>query len=172
MAALDRDRVQRDDLNVRALVTLCEQAGQQRNNGQGHRDRTDPQLADEPLSHLDADQKVQLRAEIKRLQKLRQVTSILVTHDQTEASAMADRIDPRITRTTQVLTQAIVDLAAQRPVSRISVAELAGRAGVTRATFYNRYGSPLELLIQVLYADREPDQGVVDPESSPLLGRH
>ncbi len=45
-----------------------------------------------PLSHLDADQKVQLRAEIKRLQKLRQVTSILVTHDQTEAIAMADRV--------------------------------------------------------------------------------
>jgi ABC-type sugar transport system ATPase subunit len=49
-------------------------------------------LFDEPLSHLDADQKVQLRAEIKRLQKLRQITSILVTHDQTEATAMADRI--------------------------------------------------------------------------------
>lgn len=49
-------------------------------------------LFDEPLSHLDADQKVQLRAEIKRLQKLKHVTSILVTHDQTEAIAMADRI--------------------------------------------------------------------------------
>ncbi len=49
-------------------------------------------LFDEPLSHLDADQKVQLRAEIKRLQKLRMVTSILVTHDQTEAITMADRI--------------------------------------------------------------------------------
>jgi ABC-type sugar transport system ATPase subunit len=49
-------------------------------------------LFDEPLSHLDADQKVQLRAEIKRLQKLRKVTSILVTHDQTEAIAMADRV--------------------------------------------------------------------------------
>ena len=49
-------------------------------------------LFDEPLSHLDADQKVQLRAEIKRLQKLRHVTSILVTHDQTEAIAMADRV--------------------------------------------------------------------------------
>jgi ABC-type sugar transport system ATPase subunit len=49
-------------------------------------------LFDEPLSHLDADQKVQLRTEIKRLQKLSHVTSILVTHDQTEATAMADRI--------------------------------------------------------------------------------
>jgi multiple sugar transport system ATP-binding protein len=49
-------------------------------------------LFDEPLSHLDADQKVKLRGEIKRLQKLRKVTSILVTHDQTEAIAMADRV--------------------------------------------------------------------------------
>ncbi len=49
-------------------------------------------LFDEPLSHLDADQKVQLRTEIKRLQQVKGLTSILVTHDQTEATAMADRI--------------------------------------------------------------------------------
>jgi AcrR family transcriptional regulator len=65
------------------------------------------------------------------------------------------RTDPRISRTDQALAQAIVELAAQQPVSRITVADLAGRAGVTRATFYNRYSSPLELLIQVLYADLE-----------------
>ena len=66
---------------------------------------------------------------------------------------MAERTDPRIARTEQALTQAIVELAAQRPVSQITVSDLADRAGVTRATFYNRYSSPLELLIQVLYAD-------------------
>lgn len=49
-------------------------------------------LFDEPLSHLDADQKTQLRSEIKRLQKTVGVTSILVTHDQTEAFAMSDRV--------------------------------------------------------------------------------
>lgn len=49
-------------------------------------------LFDEPLSHLDADQKVQLRSEIKRLQQLQGLTSILVTHDQTEAIAMCDLI--------------------------------------------------------------------------------
>jgi AcrR family transcriptional regulator len=65
------------------------------------------------------------------------------------------RTDPRITRTDQALAQAIVELAAEQPVSRITVADLAGQAGVTRATFYNRYSSPLELLIQVLYADLE-----------------
>jgi AcrR family transcriptional regulator len=68
---------------------------------------------------------------------------------------VAERTDPRITRTAQALERAILELAAQRPVSQISVAELAERAGVTRATFYNRYSSPLDLLIQVLYADLE-----------------
>jgi AcrR family transcriptional regulator len=68
---------------------------------------------------------------------------------------VTDRIDPRITRTVQALEQAIVELAARQPVSRITVAALAERAGVTRATVYNRYDSPLDLLIQVLYADLE-----------------
>ncbi len=49
-------------------------------------------LFDEPLSHLDGDHKLQLRAEIKRLQKDTGVTGVLVTHDQTEAMAMADRV--------------------------------------------------------------------------------
>ncbi len=72
-----------------------------------------------------------------------------------ERGAMADRTDPRLTRTAQALAQAIVELASQRPVSQITVADLADRARVTRATFYNHYGSPLELLIGVLYADLE-----------------
>src|SRR5687767_13845320 len=49
-------------------------------------------LFDEPLSHLDGNHKVQLRGEIKRLQKEAGVTGVLVTHDQTEAMAMADRV--------------------------------------------------------------------------------
>jgi ABC-type sugar transport system ATPase subunit len=49
-------------------------------------------LFDEPLSHLDGSHKVQLRAEIKRLQQETGVTGVLVTHDQTEAMAMADRV--------------------------------------------------------------------------------
>ena len=66
---------------------------------------------------------------------------------------MTGRTDPRITRTVHSLEEAIVGLAAEQPVSRIAVAALAERAGVTRATVYNRYASPLDLLIQVLYAD-------------------
>jgi ABC-type sugar transport system ATPase subunit len=49
-------------------------------------------LLDEPLSHLDAQLKIELRAELKRLQQDTGVTAILVTHDQLEALAMADRV--------------------------------------------------------------------------------
>lgn len=49
-------------------------------------------MFDEPLSHMDAAQKVSLRSEIARLQKAAKLTSVLVTHDQTEAISMADRI--------------------------------------------------------------------------------
>ncbi len=48
-----------------------------------------------------------------------------------------------------------MELASQRPISQITVADLAERANVTRATFYNHYASPLELLIHVLVADLE-----------------
>jgi AcrR family transcriptional regulator len=72
-----------------------------------------------------------------------------------EPGAAAGRTDPRITRTDQAFAKAVVELASERPISQITVADLAGRAGVTRATFYNRYSSPMELLIRVLYADLE-----------------
>ncbi|MHA2250193.1 MAG: ABC transporter ATP-binding protein [Candidatus Kariarchaeaceae archaeon] len=49
-------------------------------------------LFDEPLSNLDAKLRVQMRAEIQRLQRRTNITSIYVTHDQTEAMSMADRI--------------------------------------------------------------------------------
>jgi AcrR family transcriptional regulator len=68
---------------------------------------------------------------------------------------MSARTDPRVTRTVHALEQAILELAARQPVSRITVAALAEHAGVTRATFYNRYDSPLDLLTRVLYADLE-----------------
>ena len=49
-------------------------------------------LMDEPLSNLDAKLRVQTRAEISRLQRELGVTTIYVTHDQTEAMTMGDRV--------------------------------------------------------------------------------
>jgi multiple sugar transport system ATP-binding protein len=49
-------------------------------------------LMDEPLSNLDAKLRVQVRAEISRLQRDLGVTTIYVTHDQVEALTMGDRV--------------------------------------------------------------------------------
>jgi iron(III) transport system ATP-binding protein len=49
-------------------------------------------LLDEPLSALDAKVRIHLRHEIKALQQRLGVTTVMVTHDQEEALAMADRI--------------------------------------------------------------------------------
>jgi inositol-phosphate transport system ATP-binding protein len=49
-------------------------------------------LLDEPLSNLDAQIRLQARGEIRRLQRQMGITSVLVTHDQAEALAMADRV--------------------------------------------------------------------------------
>ncbi|MGE0281723.1 MAG: ABC transporter ATP-binding protein [Rhizobiaceae bacterium] len=49
-------------------------------------------LFDEPLSNLDAELRVQMRVEIARLHKELGVTMIYVTHDQTEAMTLADKI--------------------------------------------------------------------------------
>ena len=49
-------------------------------------------LMDEPLSNLDAALRAELRTEIKKLRDKLQVTTVYVTHDQTEAMTMADRI--------------------------------------------------------------------------------
>jgi multiple sugar transport system ATP-binding protein len=49
-------------------------------------------LMDEPLSNLDAKLRVQMRAEIARIQQELSVTTIYVTHDQVEAMTMGDRV--------------------------------------------------------------------------------
>jgi multiple sugar transport system ATP-binding protein len=49
-------------------------------------------LMDEPMSHLDAQLRGQMRSELKHIQKTIGTTTIFVTHDQLEAMTMADRI--------------------------------------------------------------------------------
>ena len=47
---------------------------------------------DEPLSNLDAKLRVQMRGEIARLQNRLGTTTVYVTHDQTEAMTLGDRV--------------------------------------------------------------------------------
>jgi multiple sugar transport system ATP-binding protein len=76
-------------------------------------------LMDEPLSNLDAQLRVQVRAEIQKLQRTLGVTTIYVTHDQTEAMTMGDRIavmgfigSPAMNMVNARLTRANGDLIA------------------------------------------------------------
>lgn len=54
----------------------------------------DPQLLllDEPLSNLDAKLRVEMREEILRIQRASKITTVFVTHDQEEASSIADQV--------------------------------------------------------------------------------
>jgi multiple sugar transport system ATP-binding protein len=54
--------------------------------------RSDVLLMDEPLSNLDALLRMEMRAELKRLLKTLELTTIYVTHDQVEALSMGDRV--------------------------------------------------------------------------------
>jgi len=54
--------------------------------------RPDVLLLDEPLSALDAKVRLQLREEIRRIQRDTAVTTVLVTHDQEEALSISDRV--------------------------------------------------------------------------------
>lgn len=49
-------------------------------------------LLDEPLSNLDARLRIEMREEIRRIQKELNITTIFVTHDQEEAMTMSDKI--------------------------------------------------------------------------------
>ena len=54
--------------------------------------RPDVLLLDEPLANLDASLRLEMRSEIRRIQQETGITAVLVTHDQTEAMSMCDRI--------------------------------------------------------------------------------
>ncbi|WP_146348473.1 sn-glycerol-3-phosphate import ATP-binding protein UgpC [Falsiphaeobacter marinintestinus] len=68
--------------------------GQRQRVAMGRAIVRDPQvfLFDEPLSNLDAKLRVQMRLEIRKLQRRLGVTSIYVTHDQVEAMTLGDRL--------------------------------------------------------------------------------
>ncbi|ELZ00329.1 ABC transporter ATP-binding protein [Natrialba asiatica] len=81
-----------DDLLERKPDDLS--GGQQQRVALGRAIVRDPEvfLLDEPLSNLDAKLRAQMRTELKRLQNDLDVATIYVTHDQTEAMTMADKI--------------------------------------------------------------------------------
>lgn len=96
----ERDEKVLQAAQILDLVPLLDRFPRQLSGGQRQRVAMgraivrDPQvfLFDEPLSNLDAQLRVQMRAEIRELHKKLKVTIVYVTHDQIEAMTMADKI--------------------------------------------------------------------------------
>jgi iron(III) transport system ATP-binding protein len=80
-------------------------------------------LLDEPLSNLDAKIRVQVRAEIRRLQQELRITTIYVTHDQEEALSLSDRV--AVMRDGRVLQVGAPKELYERPRTRF-VADFVG----------------------------------------------
>jgi multiple sugar transport system ATP-binding protein len=99
-AAADRDERVRSVAELLGISELLARTPRQLSGGQRQRvalaraiiRRPQAFLMDEPLSNLDAQLRLQMRVEIKRLQRELGATTLYVTHDQIEAMTMADLI--------------------------------------------------------------------------------
>ena len=100
---IDKQEIERRVLEAAEILGISEyldrkprqlSGGQRQRVAMGRAIVRDPQvfLFDEPLSNLDAKLRVQMRLEIRKLQKRLNVTSIYVTHDQVEAMTLGDRL--------------------------------------------------------------------------------
>jgi iron(III) transport system ATP-binding protein len=95
-------------------------------------------LFDEPLSNLDAKLRVALRTEIRRIQQQLGITSIYVTHDQSEAMALSDVVV--VMNAGQVEQAGTPDEVYRRPASRF-VADFIGRANFVEGVVERQEGA-------------------------------
>jgi multiple sugar transport system ATP-binding protein len=102
-AKVPADEIRRKVAHAADLLGISDQlerkpsnlsGGQRQRVAMGRAIVRDPKafLMDEPLSNLDAKLRIQMRAEIVRLQRQLHTTTVYVTHDQTEAMTLGDRL--------------------------------------------------------------------------------
>lgn len=128
-------------------------------------------LLDEPLSNLDAQIRIQARGEIRRLQQELGITSILVTHDQAEALAMADRV--AVFSTGELQQFATADDLYRRPANTF-VARFVGHPpmNLLEGHFENGHFAAGALRIPAPAAHpRGPGSLGIRPEDANLTGR-
>lgn len=97
-------------------------------------------LLDEPLSALDAKLRIQMRSELKQLQKRLGITFIFVTHDQEEALTMSDRV--AVISSGRVEQIGSVNDIYYRPASRF-VATFIGETNIVEAEVATKQGDLL-----------------------------
>src|SRR6202011_994695 len=94
-------------------------------------------LLDEPLSNLDAKLRLRLRDDLRRIIKKSGVTALYVTHDQSEAVALGDRIG--VMRDGKLLQLASADAIYNRPVD-LFVAHFTGASNLLAGRVLERQG--------------------------------
>ncbi len=102
-------------------------------------------LFDEPLSNLDAKLRVQMRAEIRRIQQSLGITSLYVTHDQDEAMVLSDLI---VVMSKGRIQQADSALNIYRRPANRFVADFIGRANFLPVTVGPRDGQGWRVRVQ------------------------
>lgn len=125
-------------LTAMNLTNLADRAPNQLSGGQQQRValaramvmKPKVMLFDEPLSNLDAKLRVKMRQEIRHLQRRLGITSIYVTHDQSEAMSLSDRIV--VMNSGRIEQIATPEEIYRRPAS-VFVADFVGRANFVPA---------------------------------------
>jgi putative spermidine/putrescine transport system ATP-binding protein len=121
-------------------------------------------LLDEPLSNLDAKLRVELRYELKALHERLKVTTIYVTHDQTEALALSDRI---VVMRAGVIQQVGSPEAIFADPGNLFVADFMGFKNVWPATVESLEESPGGLAAKVKIHGTSLDARLSYAESDP-----
>jgi len=147
MARADRDRRVREALEAVHIADLAERYPDQLSGGQQQRlalarslaSRPKLILMDEPLSNVDAALREQLRTEILQVVHAQQATAIYITHDQSEAMAMCDRL--AVMHDGRILQTGAPEDLYRRPAS-LFVAHFLGGANLLRGTISIKDGRP------------------------------
>jgi iron(III) transport system ATP-binding protein len=135
-------------------------------------------LLDEPLSNLDAKLREQMRVELKRLQRTLGVTTVYVTHDQSEALALSDEI--AVFNAGRIVQRGSPQEIYRRPGSQY-VADFVGSANFLHGTVAGRVGDMATVdtphgTIRCTFAEAvQPGQNVVvtaRPEDLIISDKH
>ena len=134
-------------------------------------------LFDEPLSNLDAKLRVSMRTEIRRIQQEAGITAIYVTHDQSEAMALSDRI---IIMEKGVVSQIGTPQEVYYHPANEFVADFIGEANFLRGTLTQKQGDKGVVMVEGTSVDVTGVYGiqqgsgctlVLRPESAVLSDR-
>jgi multiple sugar transport system ATP-binding protein len=124
-------------------------------------------LMDEPLSNLDAKLRIQMRAEITRIQRRLHTTTVYVTHDQTEAMTLGDRL---AVMRDGVLQQLGTPAELYERPQNLFVAGFIGAPAMNFLIGEIAEGSLTSPLGTIALSELDPAHSVTDPDRAPVGG--